>query len=239
MYYDYSCMRLQDWLNNPKRPKELYKANIEFLRDAKDLLYLIGRNKVLLWFLMVRLNVVEVRALFYSCKKQKELVYAVRAQLKEFGVTSKYIKMFKRELTSIRRRVDYVYQIVIENLRMTEYYPYFQSVGFEVLKDFTYNHSFENGTELEDELIADIAKWNSEHQEEIAAYMDSIKEEKENMERLRAKNKEDKKREKEEAKRAKAEIIAFEKESARIRKQQRNEYKKLERSFERYYNGKY
>lgn len=239
MYYDASRLKLKDWTHDPKRPKELYKANIIFLREAKDLLFLIGRNKVLLWFFLVRLNLKEFQTLFYSCKKQRLLVYAVMIDLKKFGVTSKYVAMFKRDFASIRRRVDYVYKMVIENLRMTEYYPYFQSVGFDVLKDYAFDHTIENTKEEEARLLADIDKWNSEHQEEIAAYMESIKEEKENMERHRAKIKEDEKREKEEAKRAKAEIIAFEKESARIRKQQRNKYKKLERGFERYYNGKY
>lgn len=240
MYYNYGALNIRYWLNDPSRPKDLYKANIVYLREAKELSYMIGRNKILLWFLIVKLNMGgEFQTLFSSCKKQKELLIAVKGQLKERGVTSKYIKVFKRDFASIRRRSDYVYKIIVENLRMTEYYPYFESVGFEILKDFSYQHTRENGQELENKFYEDIIKWNAEHQKEIADYMESIKEAKENLERHRAKIQEDKKREKAEAKAAKAEILAFEKESAKIRKKQKSEYKKIEKSFERYYSGKY
>lgn len=235
MYYDASATRLQDWLNDKSRPRDLYKRNLEFLREAKDIRYLIGRNKLILWFVMVKLGIEDVRAMFNSCTKQQALVVLVKEELKKRGVTAKYEKMFRRELASIRRRTEYVYKITLENLRMSEYYPYFESVGLDYLNNYVQDFTKDNTKEAEEKLLADITKWNSEHTEEIATYMASIKEEKEAMERHREQIKADKKREKEEARRARAEIRAFEKESARIRKQREYEDRKLERSFEKYY----
>ena len=239
MYYDASAMRLQDWLNDKSRPRDLYKRNLEFLREAKDIKFLLGRNKLILWFVMVKLGIEDVRAMFVSCSKQRELIWLVIKDLKEHGVISKYEKMFKRELASIRRRCEYVYKITLENIRMTEYYPYFKTVGLDYLNNYVQDFTKDNTEEAEEKLLADITKWNSEHTDEIAAYMESIKEEKEAMERHREKIKADKKREKEEAKRARAEIREFEKESAKIRKKRELEEKKIERSFERYYRGRY
>lgn len=244
MVYKFEKYDLKAWLNDPNVKEGSTKRELQLCGAYNDIYRLFARNHVILYFLMVYLGFrSELATLFNSTDKEKKLIKAVRSHLKHKRVEEPYCQPFIRSIKRFRDRADYVFYIIQENLRMTEYYPYFQAVGFTKLIDSAGLHidSFtgESGSNEDFEnFLQEIEDWNNEHTEEVEAYLSSIKEEKENMERHRQKIKDDVKREKEDARLAKKQQKEFDKETLRIRKQQKAEYHKLEKSFQRYYEGR-
>lgn len=237
MYYNSNRLKINDWLNDPNVEKGCTKKNLDYIRQVNDLYDGLTLVTIISFFCIEKLKMnEELYAIFVSAKKQRDLLVAVRLNLKEHLVTPKYENAIKADLNLIERRIAYVKAMIKENLRMTEHWPFFEQGGWEKLDEISHiRGTKEFITETRDAFFQELIDYHDSHPDEIAVYMESIKEEKENMERHREKVKLDAKREKEEARAAKKAQKEFDKETQRILKEQKQRDKKIERSFERYY----
>ena len=234
MYYNPDRLNIKDWLNDQQVPKGCTKKELEMCGEFNEIYREFGRIRVICYLLMTELDMQDTRTLFYSADKQRKLIGAIRDHLHKYRVNAKYDPIFKRDMASMRRRADYAFKMVCENVRMTEYYPFFQNVGFKNLIEQT--HLYCTGEKEGLRLLIKEAKEHIEsHPDEIAEHTESIKDEKEAMERHRAKIEEDKRLEKAAARAERDRQRAFDKETKRIRKEQQREERKIERQFERYY----
>lgn len=237
MYYNPDRLRINDWLNDPNVEKGCTKKNLDYIRQANDLYDGLTLVIIISFFCIEKLKMnKELSAIFVSAKKQRDLLIAVRLNLKERLVTPKYERAIRNDLNLIERRIAYAKAMIKENLRMTEHWPFFEQGGWEKLDEISHlRGANEFITETRDSFFMELTDYHDSHPDEITAYMESIKEQKENMERHREKVKLDAKREKEEARMAKKAQKEFDKETQRILKEQKQRDKKIERSFEKYY----
>ncbi len=176
-----------------------------------------------------------LRQIFLSAQRQKMFVVAVKLSLKEYGVEPKYYKVFDRNIDIIRRRLDHVFKIITENIRLTEYYPYFQNVGFEKLIDFSVDYIAAVGTDdnqaLAEYLVKEIENYNADHPKEVKEHMETVKDEIEILERHRAKIQANKKAERTARRLAKKAEDEEVREIKRNNEKHRKEQAKIDRSF--------
>lgn len=222
------------WLDMPGKPEGMNKRSARFFREYKALEKMFSRNLIILYFLITRLDMKECYQMFVSSRKQKQFIIAVKLNLKKYAVEEKWEKDFERDVANHKRRCQHVLRIIQENIRMTSLYPYFQTVGFERLNDFSVKYA-EGEDDAATQLEQEIQEWNEEHSRAIEAYMASIKEERANMEAHRAKVKADEKAEKEAIRAEKKARTAEEREIRQNKEKHRKEQMKIEREFERYY----
>ncbi len=187
MNYDYGRKTMRTWLHDQDVPAGCTEINVKYLRTLKQLSKELGRAACIGHFLITKLNIQSVNAMMKSAKKQRYLLICICGKLKNSKVTSEWIKTFDHDINMIKDRIKYLDFIISENLRMTEYYPYFKEVGFEKLVSFS-NDGWHEENPLE-YLIPEIEAWNAEHPDEIARHMEETREEREATEALRAKNK--------------------------------------------------
>lgn len=222
------------WMNAKDRPEGMNRRAEKFFLQYKQIEKEFGRNLIILHFLITRLNMKDCYAMFVSGMKQKKYIQAVKLQLKQYAVTEEWEKDFERDIRNLKNRCRHVFRIIQENIRMTELYLYFQTIGFDRLTDFGVAYA-KGEDEAADQLEKEITEWNDAHRDAIDRYMESIKEERDNMIRHREKVAEDSKAEKKarrEAKKAQtAEVREIRKNREKYRKQQR----KIEKEFEHYY----
>lgn len=186
-YYSfYDAKRLQDWMNDSTKEKGATRLNVVYLREIKQLNRELARIGVLTFFMATRLGIENCWAMMKSAGKQKNLLYAVRADLKKYAVTDRWAKTFERDLGSIRRRCDHIYRICRENLRYTEHYPYFDAVGFDKLVDFPEQTYSEDNSTVLDELLPEMEMWEANHKDIIQKHMESARAEREAYERHKA-----------------------------------------------------
>ena len=186
-YYSfYDNKNMKDWLNDDARQQGASVRNIEYLRDIKQLNRELARIGVLTFFMVTRLGIENCRAMMNSARKQRNLLYAVRADLKKYIVTDRWAKTFERDLGSIRRRCDHIYRVCRENLRYTEHYPYFDAVGFDKLVDFPEQTYSEDNSTVLDELLPEMEMWEANHKDIIQKHMESTRAEREAYERHKA-----------------------------------------------------
>lgn len=223
------------WLDIPDKPEGMNKRSARFFREYKTVERMFSRNIIILYFLITRLDMKECYQMFVSSRKQKDFIVAVKMNLKQYAVEEKWEKEFERDIYNHKRRCQHVLRIIQENIRLTDLYPYFQTVGFERLTDFSVDYA-KGEDEAADQLEQEIQEWNAEHSRAVETYMESIAEEKAIIEAHRAKVKAEEKAEKKarrEAKKAEnAEIREMQKNAEKYRKRQA----KINREFERYYN---
>lgn len=221
-------------LNDKKRDNNVTQKNLEYLREFKECRRELGRIVIIAYLLITKFQIYDTRQIFYSARKQRRLCASVIGDLKEYGIDQKYHKAIQRDIKSIHNRAAYAFKMIQENIRMTEYYPYFMAVGFDKLMDWSTKYPEDNEMWAA-QLIGEITEWNAEHPEEIAKHMESIAEEKANMERHRAKVKADAIAEKEARREAKKRETAYIKEMRENEKKYQQRKRKIEREFERYY----
>lgn len=169
---------IKRWLDDPKRIPGTNSKNVAYLRAYKQVLQEFGRVRVLLYLLIVRLKVDDVRAMLISSGKQQRLIRHICKDLKAYEVTQEWERCFKTTLTSMHRRCEHIFCICKENLKLTEYHPYFAAVGYEKLIDFTNNYIGMEDADQEKmvgELLAEIEAYNTEHADEIAAHMEAVR----------------------------------------------------------------
>ena len=205
MYY-YGKKQVNDWLNDEKREEGVNKLNVIYLREFKGLDKELAKMSTLAYFLLTKLDMQEVRTMMQSVRKQRNLVFAICNDLKKYKVPKDYKTIFDLDVKKIQDRVDYVFKMLKENLRFTEYFPFFEEVGFDVLLKFDTKYSSDYCTPL-DGLVDEFTNWKSTHENEIMKHLDSIKEEKEVAEKHRKevgeKEKEERKKERQEKKKQK------------------------------------
>lgn len=232
MYY--YRKRINDWLNDTKRDMGCSRKQVEYFRELKQCDSEFARIGVITYFLTTRLEIEYARTMMMSAIKQRKFIYRILVDLKKYRVDPEYDRAFELDIKGLQRRCEYVFKICKEDLRLTEYYPYFETVGFERLLDVKLEYNENKESEL-DVILPDLNEWEADHQAEIAAHMETVREEIEIRDRHKAKVAAKEKAEKEAAKAKKKaerdEIKEIKKNAEAYRKQQR----KLDKEFERYY----
>ena len=143
-YYGKKVKTLEDWLNDKQREKQPNRNCLNLIREFNDLKHLIGLNSKMLYFLTKYLPSEDggnFWTMFNSCIKQRNFIRRVQVDLKKFSVNDDYLPVFNGELKKIRNRCDYVKLIVKENLKLTEYWPYFNAMGFEKLENLPFDET--------------------------------------------------------------------------------------------------
>lgn len=226
---------INDWLNDPRKEVGCSKNQVNYLRDLKECDAELARIGVLTFFLATRLGIEDARTMMWSAVKQRKLIHSVSQSLRRYRVDPEYDRAFELDIKGFQRRCKHVFMICKEDLRLTEHYPYFEAVGFDRLLDIKLEYGDKNVSEL-DILLPDIGIWESDHQEEIAAHMESVREEIEIRNRhkaeVAAKEKAEKEAAKAKRKAERDEIKEIRKNAEAYRKRQR----KLDKEFERYYS---
>lgn len=224
-------------MNDKQRPKGMNQRGGKYYLEFKQIKHAeIGRNNVMLFFLINTMGMNECRMMLQSGRKQRDFCIAVMAQLKEYQVQQKYEKTFDEDVKMLHKRSEHVKKIISENIRLTELWPYFSAIGFQRLEDFASGYSkINNEQDAASQLKADIEEWNAEHQEEIKRHMESVAEEIRIRDEHRAKVKAEAKAEKEARKLIENARKKFEKESQKIAHDREVRERKLEREFARYY----
>ena len=230
MYYNYGQKDINTWARDEKVKPGCLKANTKYLRELKGIAQDLGKNNIALYLLVNRLKMYGNRQMLISGTKQRRLVLTWCDMVKRRQISKEWEPVFDRTINRLQERVRYIRQIIDENIRLTEYYPFFQDSGYDGL--FLMGGSNTDDTE---EMLKAIDAYQESHKNEIEAHMESIREEKETHERyqqlLAEKRKAEKDLEKEIGRRAKAESKKTQKQVAARDKKAAE----LERSFKYLY----
>lgn len=225
---------IRQWLNDKTRRKGCTKHNVHYLREYKGADAELSRIAVITYFLKVRLGINDCNTMMRSARKQRDLLWVVICDLKVYRVEAEDVSAFEHDLRSIQRRCAHVFRIVVENVRLTEYYPFFREMGFDILLDF--GRVFHDGEDSAlDKLLPEIESWNAKHKEDIAQHMESVRREIEIRDAHRAMVEAKAKAEKEARKQAKREENAEIREMKKNAEKYRVQERKFERSINRYY----
>ncbi len=127
----------------------------------------MARVAILTYFLVSRLEIEDARTMMHSARKQRNLLYVIMNQLKEYRVDDDYEKAFERDIKSFRTRCDHVYRICKENIRLTEHYPYFDAVGFDKILEFRTTAPSEDSVHVLDDILPEMEIWEKSHADEI------------------------------------------------------------------------
>lgn len=215
------------WLYRQDLEKGFTFANAKFKHDYSMLRRELRKQAALLYFLNVGCGIRYVSKMMYSAKNQAHFCGSVVLALNEKKVQKEHIKVFQKNVKSIKRRLETISRITREDIHLTEYEPFFEAEIYD--KDID---------ELVFEDIPEMAKkWNAEHKDIVEAHLKAIQPEVERHEKFVEQKKAKIKAEKEAEKKAKKEQREYEDEIIKNRKKNRAEYNKLERSFQRYYEG--
>lgn len=161
------------WLDIPDKPEGMNKRSARFFREYKSLEKMFSRNRIILYFLINRLDMKEYSKMFWSCGKQKRFVVKVKIALKQYAVEEKWKEEFEKDIHNHKRRCQHMLRVIQKDIRTTDLYPYFQTVGFERLIDFGVKYA-DGEAEAADQLEQEIKEWNTEHSRAIETYMASI-----------------------------------------------------------------
>lgn len=215
----YGRKTIQTWMDDKRRPKGCTALNMEYIRDLKQYEREFSRIIIICYFLLKECKMGDVRQMFFSAKKQKEFIYAVKYDLKKYIVTDEWQKVFQRDFQKLRNRLDHVFRIIQENIRLTDMYPYFQDVGFDRLIDFSIEYPKDNDA-CASQLLSEISDWKAKHPDEVEAHLQKVQPEIEIRDRHRAEVRESARIEKEIRK------AARKAENAEIREMKQNEHKR-------------
>lgn len=230
---------VEDWLDDIKVPSGCTKHNVAFLREFKELSNLYSETMCYLYFLAAYLNNEYAKPMLGSFIHQKKFIWNVCCELRKRQVTTKYVPAFEREIRLLNERASRIKLLAFDNLKRTRYWVFFRNLDHDELYDIVTIFNKDDRIKAEKALIEKVEQYITEHPEEVADYMASIKDELEILEMHKAKVAAEEKAEKEAARKEKAEKKALEKEREDNFKRARSEYNKLEKSFRRYYNGNY
>lgn len=167
---------VESWLNDKKRFKGCSQKNVDYLREFKQISAEQGRVGTVTYFLLTRLHIENARSMMRSAKKQQMLVWALIKDLKVYRVDPEWEKAFDRDIRMMHERCNYIFYICKENLRLTEHWPYFSSVGFYKLLDFQQKYS-ETSESVLDILLPEMEAWEKDHQDEIKTHMETVQHE--------------------------------------------------------------
>ena len=162
-------LRFQEWLKEDKE-EGCTRANVQYLRGLKDVDRQLAIIAQMNYFLLTKLNIKNCGTMMWSAKKQRSLLYAVMQEVKKYKVEGEWCKVFDREIKAIQSRCAHVYKIALENMRLTEYYPFFEEHGFEILLEHDGIYR-EYGTTQHDDLIPIIEEWNRRNADIVEEHM--------------------------------------------------------------------
>lgn len=225
---------VSDWLSDNGKNKGTNKYSTSLLREFKAIDKMTARNNVISYLLIQNFGINELRSILVSGMKVRALVRKIKIYLKEYKVEGEYVEGFKKNIERFKRRQEYVFKIIQENVKFTEYAPYFNEYGYERLVTFG-QHYPDSEEDTRSAIIEEIKEYNEGHKEEIARYMESVRKEKEIHEAYLEQIKEKARKEKEE-KRAKRKA-----ENAEVREIKKNNkrYESRRRRVERSFNYLY
>ena len=191
-------MSVNDWLNDASRIplKGISLKNIDYVMDIDKASIELGRTATLNYFLLTKLNIYNCMNMMKSAVAQRSFCRKVIVDLNRYEVDEKYDKAFKRFITALFNRSNYIYRIIQENLKLTRYWLYFEAIGFDSLMEFERQYRDDNSTVF-DRIIPEMEAWMEEHKSDIDEYMEKIRPEIERRENFLAKKKADKKAENE------------------------------------------
>lgn len=236
-YINFNRKGFSAWLGDKNKPKGNFtRANIQALREIKGLNVDFAINNAVLYFTLTELGVEGVRQMLRSGTKQRNFLHRVSMTLKDYGLTADYCKGAAADIRQWHERVDWVRAVIKENLRLTEYYPFFADVGFDRLYDF-------GCPSMEmDDLLAKIKtefeEWRIPNEAVIETHLRTVAGEKQRIEERRQRMIEEAKLEKELARQKKREENAEIKEIKKNEKAYKAKQRRIEREFSRYYEGK-
>lgn len=176
-YSFYGEKNISSWMHDQKRKKlktvpDLYA--IHYISELRKLQKQLARTAVINYFLLTRLGMTDCRSMTISAASQRKFCFAAIAELNTYELDPKYHRPFDKNLEKIQRRIDHIYRITQENLRLTRYWPYFEAVGFDRLLNFppvVYN---ENGGSMLDIIMPELEQWMAEHEEEVDKHMEKV-----------------------------------------------------------------
>jgi len=226
---DTHCKSVNEWASRQDLEEGYTIANAKYIRDYAYFRQELKHYSAILYVLGVELKNHYLTKMMYSAKKQSAYCGAVCAALKRNKVCKEHYAIFERDVKMLYRRLDTIERITKEDLHLTEFEPFFNNVIGDL-------DAFDGEY---DELAQMAREWNAEHQEEIAKHMEEIKPELERHNAFIEKNAEARKRERLERRAERKAENEYVKEIKENEKRHKAEYKKLERSFQRYYEGKW
>ena len=218
---------VNEWLNRDDFPDTYTIANAKFRKDYHRLSNELRRQSLFLYVLGVMMGNYSLTKMMYSARRQGEFCRAVSAELLHKSVGGNF-SVFEEDIKAIDRRVETIKRITKEDIHLTIYEPFLDSLGDNIYLIEDYKS-----------IPAMAEEWNEQHKDIVAMHMDEIKPELErHNEFIRKKSESIKefKRDLKARKKAEDDYVNDIKENI---KKNKSEYKKLERSFQRYYEGNY
>lgn len=209
------------------------KDNIALLGNVNEIISMNARNCAMLYFCLNTLKIDDVRTMYLSTMKQREFLKVAKGFLKRYKVEDKWVSTCKADVTKLYNRQSHIWLITRENIRLTEYYPYFQEVGFEKLLDFNLA-TYDVSDQLQ-YILEDFKNWKADNQDKVDKHMAEVETEIKARDDFRKRKEADKKAEKEAKKLAKKKADDEVKEIRENNRKFLERERRLEKSFARYY----
>ena len=244
MNYNYGAQNtIKAFVNDKTVPKldeeTARKVNADLLEKCSKCKFALGRISIITYFLLNHLDIEAARTMNISAGKQRDLICALQFKLIRSKADEKWTKALNKNLASIHERCRYVFKICEENIKLTEYYPYFEEIGFDRLSRYALDvmKLKEKGdpNHFADRLMKEIEAYKAANSEKVAAYileitpkLERMKAEKERLEALE-------KEEKEAERSSKRAVRNREKEIKKDTKEMDKNNRKLERSYDHLY----
>lgn len=221
---DNKIKTVNEWLNRDDLEQGYTIMNAKFSREYSDVYRALRKWAKYLYFLGVEMGNYYCTKMMYSARRQSKFCGAVCAEMKTKKVDYEHVKVFEKDIKSLKRRLETIERITNEDIHLSPYEPFFQTI--------------EDVDELDFREIADMArKWNEEHKDLVEKHMEAISPELERHNEFLRRKTEAIKAEKEARKQAKKAEDEYVKEILANRKKHRARSKRVEKSFEKYYRG--
>lgn len=224
---DKSVRTVNEWLDREDLDDGCTSANIYFKREYWRIRKELRRWAACLYVLSIEMENFSCTKMMYSAKRQAEFCLAVVIGLETRKIEKVHQKVFTKNIKSLNDRLKTIERITKENIHLTEYEPFFMAEVYDKEEYIDF-----------DALPAMAEKWNAEHEDAVKAHMEAIQPELDRHNNFIQKKNRDRlayKQEKKDKKKAENEYV---KELKKNAEKNRTEYKKLERSFEKYYDGR-
>lgn len=235
---------VNQWLTYNQKREGARPVNVELLREYKEIKEGLKRLSVVLAFLVLKMKIPYVHYMWNSVVKQRHFVHLVIQDLKKYQVEPVYEAMFHRDVTLLHNRIEHIDRIVKEDIKLTEYQPFFEyAFDWSVFDEVHVPTSIEEVKENDDkgwytsiDYLCDLAnEWNEKHPEVVAKHMESIREELETIDAAKAIRKEKDNAEKQALKEKRKAENAEIRQRKKYEEKRRSRKRRIDRSFERYF----
>ena len=225
MEKDKKIRTVNEWLNRDDLEQGYTIMNAKFRREYSDVYRALRKWAKYLYVLGIEMENYYCTKMMNSARRQSKFCGAVCAEMKTKKVDYEHVKVFEKDIRSLKRRLETIERITNEDIHLSPYEPFFQTI--------------EDVDELDFHELAEMArKWNEEHKDLVEKHMETISPELERHNEFLERKREAIKAEKQAKKEAKKAENKYVKEIKANQKKNRSEYKRLERSFDVYYTGR-